>query len=178
MMISMPHFLISCNCKRLVCTCRVTTGARQPTCLSVSRSVAGVSLYLWSTRPTWWTYAKKPLVSWRFTRPTKSTTGPWMMSSSLPTLLAWQVRGHERDEVTPYVGLDEYPSVHAAVSVYCVHPPQMCRCTCATKKRMVTSPSQCAPTPPCRMRWRASYILSLSSWVSEDECPKGLHNRI
>lgn len=44
---------------------------------------------------------------------------------------------------------------------------QMCRCTCATKKLTGISLFQCAPMLPCRMRWRASCILSLRSWVSE-----------
>lgn len=76
-----------------MCTLRrVTTSVHQPTCLSVSRSVVGVLLYRWSTLPTWWTCRKKPPASWLFIRHTPSTAGPWMMSSSLPTHLAWQVR--------------------------------------------------------------------------------------
>lgn len=45
---------------------------------------------------------------------------------------------------------------------------QMCRCTCATKRLMGTSPFQCVPTVPCRMRRRASCIHILRSWVSQE----------
>lgn len=45
---------------------------------------------------------------------------------------------------------------------------QMCRCTCATKKLTGISQFQCAPMLPCRMRRRASCILSLRSWVSQE----------
>lgn len=84
---------IECNRTASVCTpCRVTTSAHQPTCLSVSKSAVAVSLYRWSTLPTLWTYRKRPPVSWLFIHHTLSTAGPWMMSLSLPTQLAWQVR--------------------------------------------------------------------------------------
>lgn len=72
--------------------CRVTTSEHQPTCRSVSGSVAAVSLCRWSTPPTWWTSRKRPPVSWLFTHRTRSTTGPLMMSSCLPTQPAWLVR--------------------------------------------------------------------------------------
>lgn len=49
---------------------------------------------------------------------------------------------------------------------------QMCRCTYATKNLMGISQFQCVLTLPCRMRWRASCILNLRSWVSQEvkEC--------
>lgn len=45
--------------------------------------------------------------------------------------------------------------------------PQVCRCTCATRRLMVIFPSRCLDTPTCRTRPRASFIRSLRLWVSQ-----------
>lgn len=160
------------NCLRA--PCRVTTSAPQPTCPSVSWSVAVASLYQWSTPPTWWTYGKRPPVSWRFTHRTLSTVGPWMMSSSLPTRLAWQVRRTRTRHKTLEVKVLKTGLLHALCNV-CVKAlfvlslfSQTCRCMCATKKLTGISQCRCAPTQPCRMRQRVSYIHSLRSWVSQE----------
>lgn len=151
---------------------RVTTSVLQPTCPSVSWSAAVVLLCPWSTPPTWWTYGKRPPVSSRFIHRTQSTAGPWMMSLSLPIQLAWQVRQTpERHETGECVG--DLPGHTACVCVLSIVCPffallQMCRCMCATKKRMGISQCRCAPTQPCRMRRTVSYIRSSRSWVSQE----------
>ena len=99
----------------------------------------------------------------------------------LPTQLAWRVRRvRERylEGLLSNVFL-EMPSC-VCVSIVCLSSllSQMCRCMCATKKRMGTSRCRCAPWRPCRTRRRASCTRSSRSWVSQDVKGPEWHTRL